>query len=199
MSPISRLGDRAAGLRRVEKLVDSGSVLAVMGKLRTWSCLLALLILTLDQGAKIMVLHLLRVEGATLQLPGPVALTLVLNRSNAFGMVPISGELSRWGLAGFNLAVAAGLMLVLFRRPTRALTAAGIAALAAGAVGNALDRCWLGAVVDFVDVSKLGFHWIFNIADASVDLGIGLLLLGSFILGPAAGPAKPQGAASRPS
>jgi hypothetical protein len=34
-----------------------------------------------------------------------------------------------------------------------------------------------GAVVDFFNASKLGFVWVFNVADASIDVGIGLLLL----------------------
>ena len=167
------------------------------GKLRIWSGVVAVLLLGLDQVTKSVVLSLLRVEGATLQLPGPVDLTLMLNRSNAFGLVPISGEWSRWGLVGLNLTVAAALMVVLFRRPVLPLTAAGIAALVAGAVGNALDRCWLGAVVDFIDASKIHFPWIFNIADVCVDLGIGLLVLSS-VWSPAARSAEPHGAGSRP-
>jgi signal peptidase II len=35
-------------------------------------------------------------------LPGPVDLTLVFNYSNAFGLVPVSGELTRWGLTALK-------------------------------------------------------------------------------------------------
>jgi signal peptidase II len=47
----------------------------------------------------------------------------------------------------------------------------------AGAIGNALGRLFIGAVVDFLDATKIGFVWIFNVADATLDLGIGLLVL----------------------
>ena len=47
-----------------------------------------------------------------------------------------------------------------------------------GAIGNVIDRIRFGAVVDFIDVSRLGFFpWIFNVADAAITVGIILLLL----------------------
>jgi signal peptidase II len=55
----------------------------------------------------------------------------------------------------------------------------GAGVLASGAIGNAIDRVRLGHVVDFLDLSRLGFHWVFNVADSSVDLGIALLILGT--------------------
>jgi signal peptidase II len=45
----------------------------------------------------------------------------------------------------------------------------------------ALDRLLVGAVIDFLDASKIGFVWTFNIADASVDVGIALLILSSLL------------------
>jgi signal peptidase II len=45
--------------------------------------------------------------------------------------------------------------------------------LAAGAIGNLIDRVSLGYVVDFIDVSVSGHHWpAFNIADSALSLGI---------------------------
>jgi signal peptidase II len=43
-----------------------------------------------------------------------------------------------------------------------------------GALGNAIDRLIRGPVVDFIDVH----YWpVFNVADISVSVGLGLLLL----------------------
>lgn len=61
----------------------------------------------------------------------------------------------------------------------------------AGAVGNALDRLFHGAVIDFLDATKLGFPWIFNLADAAIDVGVGLMLL-SIALGERRTPADEQ-------
>ena len=48
-----------------------------------------------------------------------------------------------------------------------------------GAIGNAIDRARFGAVVDFIDVSRLYFPWVFNIADSGITIGVVLLLLDS--------------------
>jgi len=46
-----------------------------------------------------------------------------------------------------------------------------------GALGNAIDRARFGAVVDFVDVSRLWFPWVFNVADSAITVGVILLLV----------------------
>jgi signal peptidase II len=61
------------------------------------------------------------------------------------------------------------------------------ALISAGAIGNALDRIRFGAVIDFFNASKLGFVWVFNVADCSIDVGIGLLLLATFLTRPGTG------------
>jgi len=57
------------------------------------------------------------------------------------------------------------------------MSTVGFALIIAGAVGNALDRIRLGAVIDLFNASKLGFIWVFNVADVSIDIGLALLLL----------------------
>lgn len=141
----------------------------------------------LDQLAKRWALAALREVGSTVVLPGPVDLTLVFNRSSAFGLVPVSGELTRWVLAVLGLVAAAILVRVTVRGSTSRLSAIGLALISAGAVGNALDRIRFGAVIDFFNASKLGFVWVFNVADCSIDVGIGLLLLAMFLTRPGSG------------
>ncbi len=47
-----------------------------------------------------------------------------------------------------------------------------------GALGNLYDRATYGAVVDFLDVHALGYHWYtFNIADCGIVIGAVLLLI----------------------
>jgi signal peptidase II len=145
----------------------------------------AVLMFGLDQLSKQWALNALRLAGSRIVLPGPVNLTLVFNYSNAFDLAPVSGELAHWGLAGLNLVIAAVLSWVVVRRSTSPVSAAALAFLIAGAMGNAFDRIRFGAVIDFIDASKLGFIWVFNVADASIDIGIGLLLLASLLPRPA--------------
>lgn len=134
-----------------------------------------------DQVTKGWALTALKQAGGHLTLPGPVDLTLSFNESNAFGLTPVIGDATRWFLMSANLIVAAVILYVIVTRSVRPLTRFGLALIMAGAVGNALDRLLIGAVVDFLDATKIGFVWIFNVADASVDVGIGLLLLSALL------------------
>ena len=148
---------------------------------KAFALLLAPLAVAADQVTKRWALTALGQVGGHLELPGPVDLTLNFNQSNAFGLTPIIGDATRWFLMGANLAVAAFLLSIILRRTSRPLTIYGFALIMAGAVGNALDRLFVGAVVDFLDASKIGFVWIFNLADATLDVGIGLILLSVFL------------------
>jgi signal peptidase II len=144
---------------------------------RTYALLLSALTVTADQVSKRWVFAGLRQAGGHMALPGPVDLTLSLNQSNAFGLTPIIGQTTRWVLMGANLLVAAIILYLLVVRRVRALTGYGLGLIMAGAIGNGLDRAFFGAAVDFLDASKLGFVWIFNLADAAIDAGIVLVLV----------------------
>jgi signal peptidase II len=141
----------------------------------------AFAMLVFDQLTKHWALSFLAAVGTTIKLAGPIDFTLVFNRSNSFGLIPDYGAFSRWALTAFGLAVAAILIRLVLRPSTSMTNAFGFAFISAGALGNALDRLRLGAVVDLFDASKLGFVWVFNVADVSIDLGIALLLLAAFL------------------
>jgi signal peptidase II len=137
--------------------------------------------LCLDQLTKYWALVFLGAAGTTISLTGPIDLTLLFNRSNAFGLIPDYGEFSRWAFVAVGLAAATILLGFALRRSTSLTNALGFAFISAGALGNAIDRVRLGAVVDLFDASKLRFVWIFNIADVSIDVGIGLVLLAAIV------------------
>ena len=59
----------------------------------------------------------------------------------------------------------------------------GIALILAGAIGNLIDRVFMGEVVDFLDFMVGDYHWyVFNIADSCVTVGMGFILYDSLIL-----------------
>ena len=61
----------------------------------------------------------------------------------------------------------------------------GVALIIAGAVGNLIDRIFLGSVVDFLDFMIGNYHWyVFNFADSYVTIGMGFILFDSFFLEP---------------
>ena len=49
-------------------------------------------------------------------------------------------------------------------------------------MGNGVDRFRVGQVIDFIDVHWYEvYHWpAFNVADSSICVGVGLLLLDAF-------------------
>ena len=61
----------------------------------------------------------------------------------------------------------------------------GVALIIAGAVGNLIDRIFLGEVVDFLDFMINDYHWyVFNFADSYVTVGMGFILYDSFFIEP---------------
>jgi len=73
--------------------------------------------------------------------------------------------------------VVAGWLTVWLARLNRPLSVAGVALIIGGAVGNLFDRVAYGHVVDFLDFSGLHFPWVFNFADAAINVGVALLAL----------------------
>jgi lipoprotein signal peptidase len=102
---------------------------------------------------------------------------MVWNRGVTFGLLSGDGPLNHLVLA----LLAAAIALFLLRWMTRAETpwvAVALGAVIGGAVGNVIDRLRFGAVVDFVDAHAWGWHWyVFNIADAGIVCGVGVLLV----------------------
>jgi signal peptidase II len=144
----------------------------------------AAIALVIDQSTKAWAVSSLHGLGQSHTFFGPIDLTLSMNHSNAFGLTPVVGGWTRWGLTAANLAVAGAVLVTIVRRQLHLLTALGLACIAAGALGNAIDRIRMGAVVDFIDASKLSFPWIFNVADATLDVGIGLIALSALLARP---------------
>jgi signal peptidase II len=61
------------------------------------------------------------------------------------------------------------------------VTKLALSLILGGAVGNIIDRIRFGAVIDFVDIHFMDFHWpAFNIADSAITIGVALFLLDSF-------------------
>lgn len=124
-----------------------------------------------DQALKIVLTHWIPAGASVVLVPGVIALTNVRNPGIAFSALP-----------GIPLVVpvliALTLIFMLFytggrwsRRP-RAQVA--LALMAGGAVGNLIDRVRVGAVIDYLD---LRIWPVFNMADAAITVGAGLLIL----------------------
>ena len=77
--------------------------------------------------------------------------------------------------------VALGALVYLYRTlgDDERLLQAALCLVLGGAVGNIIDRLYLGEVVDFFDFGLGGLRWpVFNFADSFVTVGVILLALG---------------------
>ena len=139
--------------------------------------------LVLDQISKLWILGLLgREQGASAHAFGPLYLTMVHNYGMSFGLLR-DHDWGRWLLIGFSVLVVVGLSWWA-RNAHKRLPAIGVGMIIGAAIGNNLiDRVIYGYVVDFIDVSRLNFPWVFNVADSAINIGVALLLIDSFLYG----------------
>ena len=139
---------------------------------------MAITVVVADQLTKWLALAALAPYQPVTLAPG-LNVTLAFNPGAAFSFLASSGGWQRWLLSGLAFAVSAYLVYWLSRVPRQdRLQMLGLAGILGGAIGNLIDRLYLGAVVDFIDVYYGGWHWpAFNLADSAITLGvIGILL-----------------------
>ncbi len=141
----------------------------------SWPVLIVVVLI--DIATKALAASLLPPNGMPQAVIGDVVrFALVYNPGAAFGLY--LGNYSRW----IFMALTLGALAILWRlyqqtAPTQRLRALAIAMVAAGAVGNLIDRLRseLG-VVDFIDVGFGSHRWpTFNVADMAVSVGAFLL------------------------
>ena len=136
------------------------------------------LVLLADQGSKWWVLYGLNLpERGSLPVFSGLNFTMVWNHGVTFGLFHQDTAWGPWLLAGVALAVVVALGLWL-RRAENMLVAYSLGAIGGGAIGNIVDRLRFGAVVDFLHAYAFGWSWyVFNVADAAIVCGVGLLVL----------------------
>jgi signal peptidase II len=109
-------------------------------------------------------------------IAGVADLRYAENRGVAFNLERlVPGGLGRAVLIGAGLLGFGVIVLAWARRKDRMSAATiGYVFVAAGALGNLIDRIARGYVIDFIHVNG----WpVFNVADVSIGVGVGLLLL----------------------
>jgi signal peptidase II len=145
----------------------------------------AVVVAALDQLAKYRVLEFFGADGcgtAHERVTSFFDLVLTCNRGVSFGLFNQGTEWT--GLLLTLLAVAIIVVLVWWlARVNSGLLAVAIGLIIGGAVGNVLDRVFLGGVVDFLDFHLGAWHWpAFNLADSAICIGVAAMLLDSLLL-----------------
>ena len=142
---------------------------AVLSSAYARAALVLVLVLAIDQLTKHLVQHSIAPGEQVRFLPG-VQLVNTRNHGVAFGL-EAGSRLIVMILVGLALLA---LLIYFATHASRPLVWLPTGLLLGGAFGNLLDRVRSGSVVDFV---KLPLGWPpFNLADASIVLGVALLL-----------------------
>ena len=141
---------------------------------------IAIISLFCDQLSKLTMLYVLDLPlvGKIDVFPPYLQFTMAWNYGINFGLFANSTEIMRWVLIiiAFLICFVVVRWSVSEKFGTLGLVACGF--LVGGAAGNAIDRLFHGAVVDFLNVSCCGINnpFAFNVADIFIFLGaIGLV------------------------
>ena len=140
--------------------------------------IVAILVLVIDQLSKVYAAQVLS-KSTLVLITGVLELTYVQNEGAAWGMF----QGARIPFIVLTSAFLAVLLWFYFknRKQMRFLSRCILLLLFAGALGNLVDRVLLGYVRDMIYVSLIQFP-VFNIADSSIVIGAGLLIIETLFL-----------------
>ncbi len=105
--------------------------------------------------------------------------TLMHNTGAAFSFLHDAGGWQRWFFTA--VAVFFSVVIVFWIKRLQAdekLQAIALAMILGGALGNVIDRIYLGHVVDFIQVYYQQWYWpAFNLADSAITVGVVLMII----------------------
>ena len=134
-----------------------------------------------DQISKTVVRNTMSLYESIPVIPDFFHLTYVTNDGMAFG---INFPFGIYVFSAISIIFTGFLFWYLWSiKDDEIVVRTGVALILAGAIGNLIDRIFLGEVVDFLDFMIGDFHWyVFNLADSCVTVGLGFVLYDSLIL-----------------
>lgn len=164
-------------------MTDSPAVPAGRERLARFGWAAAVAVLALDQASKWAVLEAFTPGPRVIEVLPVFNLVLAWNRGISFGMFHGAGAWGPWVLVVLAIVIA-GFLARWLRNAENLRVALSLGAIIGGAVGNVIDRLRFEAVVDFLDVHVLGYHWpAFNVADSAITIGAALLIWDSLFGG----------------
>ncbi|MBE6534400.1 MAG: signal peptidase II [Ruminococcaceae bacterium] len=147
-------------------------------------------VVILDQGTKLLMIYGFGLDEAGESIPlieDVFHFTCVRNTGAAFGM--LGEENQRWIFIIISIIGIAALLVYLWKfRPESKWACAAISMVIGGGIGNMIDRCFRVGIIggeerhyvyDFLDFCAFPdlWKWTFNVADAFVCVGAGILMV----------------------
>ena len=150
--------------------------------MRIYWTLLIVLLVVIDQISKWLVETMLPLQQQIEVIPF-FSLFRTYNYGVAFSFLD---NLGQWPLVIMTVIII-GFVFWLWRglEAGRTLSALGYAFIIGGAIGNLIDRAWLGKVVDMVlfHIDSLDFKFaVFNLADTFITIGAIAIILDEIII-----------------
>ena len=141
--------------------------------------ILLVLILFLDQLTKGWVESILDLYESIEVIPGFFSFTYARNTGAAWSM--LSGQIPFFIV--LTAVVLIGLIVLMIKTPKESTwTRISFTLIMSGALGNFIDRVAFAYVRDFLDFIIFGYDFpIFNVADISLCVGVGILALVTFL------------------
>lgn len=141
---------------------------------------IALLVFLLDQGTKYLIATRLELGEQIPVIGNFFLITSHRNRGAAFGIL----EGQRWLFIIITIVVVIAIIWYMRKslKSGQRLLPWGLSLVLGGAIGNFLDRALMGEVVDFAQFNFGSYTFpIFNIADSSICIGVGLIILDTIL------------------
>ncbi len=138
--------------------------------------MLASVVVILDQWSKWAITHAMA-YGASVEVLPFFNLVLVHNKGAAFSFLSGASGWQREFFIAVAVVAIAWVVYLLRKHPQQKLFCFGLGLILGGALGNVIDRVWIGAVVDFLDFHAAGHHFpAFNVADSAITCGAAALI-----------------------
>lgn len=137
-----------------------------------------------DQLTKFWIISHFSLYDSQVVIPGFFNLVYVTNKGAAFSMfASVESPVRHYFFVSINIIAFLGLSIAAFKmRRNHLLYTISFALIAAGALGNVIDRIRHGAVIDFLDFYFGSYHWpAFNVADSSICVGVAILFIINFL------------------
>lgn len=140
------------------------------------------LVVALDQVSKFVAESLLFPHQAVKVLPF-FEWYLTYNTGAAFSFLAAAGGWQRWFFTVTTILISIVIFFWIKKLPkSDRVTGIALSLILGGAIGNLIDRIYLGYVIDYIQVWLGSYPWpAFNIADAAISVGVVILIVGSFM------------------
>lgn len=135
--------------------------------------IITFLIIIFDQITKVLITNSLSLGESIIAIPKLFNFTYVENRGAAFGLLE--------GARVFFIVITVVILFLVIlyfikKKPQSALEKTALAFITGGAIGNFIDRVYLGYVRDFIETAFMNFP-VFNVADCFVCIGAALYII----------------------